>query len=173
MALFWSDRWLQGHSLLDLAPCLCNAVDSRVMKQRTVAQALQNNCWISDIRGALTVQVLIEYLRVWDLTHEIHLSTGRQDKLCWKWMADKIFSTSAYLACFIGQHPIEGAKILRKAWALAKCKFFIWLVLHDRCWTADRRKKHGLQEDDSCALCAQLPETIDHLLLCCPFSKQV
>jgi len=120
------------------------------------------------------VQVLIEYLRVWDLTHDIHLLTGHRDKLCWKWTADKIFSTSsAYSAFFIGQHPIERAKLLRKVRAPAKCKIFIWLVLHDRCWTADRRKKHGLQEDDSCALCAQLPETIDHLLLCCPFSKQV
>ena len=51
MALFWSDRWLQGQSLLDVAPCLCNAVDTRVRKRRTVAHALQNNCWISDISG--------------------------------------------------------------------------------------------------------------------------
>ena len=28
-ALFWTDRWLQGQSLLDLAPCLCNAVGAR------------------------------------------------------------------------------------------------------------------------------------------------
>ena len=46
-------------------------------------------------------------------------------------------------------------------------------MLHDRCWTATRRKKHGLQDDDSCVLCAQLPETIDHLLTSCPFSREV
>ena len=100
MALFWSDRWLQGQSLLDVAPCLCNAVDTRVRKRRTVAHALQNNCWISDISGALTVQVLIEYLRVWDLTHDIHLLTGHRDKLCWKWTAEKIFSTSSAYSAF-------------------------------------------------------------------------
>jgi hypothetical protein len=38
---------------------------------------------------------------------------------------------------------------------------------------ADRRKGHGLQDDDSCALCAQATETIDHLLVTCPFSKQI
>ena len=174
MALFWSDRWLHGQSLLDLAPCLCNVVDNRVRKQRTVAEALQNNCWVSDIKGALTVQVLIEYLRVWDLTHDIHLLTGHRDKLCWKWTADKIFSTSsAYSAFFIGQHPIERAKILRKVRAPAKCKIFIWLVIHDRCWTAARRKKHGLQDDDTCVLCAQMSETIDHLLTACPFTREV
>jgi len=31
--LFWTDRWLQGQSLLDLAPCLCNAVGARVKRQ--------------------------------------------------------------------------------------------------------------------------------------------
>jgi len=31
----------------------------------------------------------------------------------------------------------------------------------------------GLQDDDSCVLCAQLPETIDHLLTNCPFSQEV
>jgi hypothetical protein len=115
------------------------------------------------------------------------------DKICWRWTPDKTFSTSsAYLSFFIGQHPIVGAKLLRKVRAPAKCKFFIWLVLHKRCWTADRRKRpliwlvlhercwttderkmRGLQDDDSCALCNQSSETIDHLLITCPFSIEI
>ena len=41
-ALFWSDRWLEGHSIPELAPCLCNAVGvgARVNKKRMVAEAL-------------------------------------------------------------------------------------------------------------------------------------
>ena len=69
--------------------------------------------------------------------------------------------------------PGRGAKLLRRTRAPAKCKFFIWLVLHDRCWTAARRKRHGLQDDDACALCTQSSETVDHLLLTCPFSREV
>lgn len=38
---------------------------------------------------------------------------------------------------------------------------------------ADRRKRHGLQDDDDCALCAQEIETVGHLILGCPFAKQV
>jgi hypothetical protein len=34
-----------------------------------------------------------------------------------------------------------------------------WLALHCRLWTAERRKRHGLQDDDGCALCDQEPET--------------
>ena len=102
------------------------------------------------------------------------MHSDQPDKVCWKWTSDKAFSTSsAYKSFFIGQHPIEGATILRKARAPPKCKFFIWSVLHDRCWTAAQRKRHGLQDDDSCALCSQAPETTDHLLLCCPFSREL
>ena len=40
--LFWSDSWLEGVSLQDVAPSLCRAVSSRVRVQRTVAQALND-----------------------------------------------------------------------------------------------------------------------------------
>ena len=173
-ALFWTDRWLQGKSLVDVAPSLCRVIGPRIKKTRTVAQALQANRWTKDISGALTVQVILDYLLVWDLMRGVNLVDDRPDRLCWKWTADKVFSSSsAYRSFFIGQHPVEGATLLRKVRAPAKCKFFIWLVLHDRCWTADRRKRHGLQQNDSCTLCAQASETIDHLLICCPFSREL
>ena len=114
--LFWSDRWLHGKSLIDLAPCLVNAVCGRIKKKRTVAQALQNKQWISDITGALIVQVLLEYLQVWDRLQGVQLQENQPDKICWKWTSDKIFSTSsAYLVFFIGQHPIEGARFFVKS----------------------------------------------------------
>ena len=96
------------------------------------------------------------------------------DTICWKWTSNRVFTTaSAYRSFFIGQHPVEGAKLLRKTRVLAKCKFFIWLVLHDRFWTTARRKKHGLQDDDTCVLCAQTSETVDHLLTVCLFTREV
>ena len=172
-ALFWSDRWINGISLQDMAPCLCNVVSTRVRAQCTVAQALTNNQWIRDISGALTVQVLIEYLQVWDQMQLIQFNQI-PDRVCWKWTADRCFSTaSAYRSFFLGQYAVEGAKLLCKARAPPKCKFFIWLVIHDRCWIAHRRKRRNLQVDDSCALCCQEPETIDHLLTSCVFSREI
>jgi hypothetical protein len=52
-------------------------------------------------------------------------------------------------------------------------KFFLWLAIHGRLWTAERWKRHGLQDDDACVLCGQLPETIDHLLLSCVYAREV
>jgi len=63
-AMFWTDRWLQGKSLADIAPCLCAAVGRQAQNRRTVAQALQGDSWITDISGALTVQVILDYLLV-------------------------------------------------------------------------------------------------------------
>ena len=54
-----------------------------------------------------------------------------------------------------------------------KVRYFYWLVLHDRCWTAERRKRRGLQDSDDCALCSQASETINHLLVTCVFTKEV
>lgn len=65
-----------------------------------------------------------------------------------------------------------GAKELWKASAPPKAKPFFWLALHNRLWMADRRKRHGLQEDDKCAFCDQRSETADHLFASCVFSRE-
>lgn len=75
-ALFWEDRWLQGKGLAEIAPCLYAAVSPRDRKQKTVSSALCGDSWISDISGALTVQVILEYLLVWDMTRDIQLTQG-------------------------------------------------------------------------------------------------
>ena len=66
-----------------------------------------------------------------------------------------------------------GTKELWKARAPPKCKFFFWLLLHDRLWTAARRKRRGLQDEDVCALCDQEQETAQHLTGECVFAREV
>ena len=58
-------------------------------------------------------------------------------------------------------------------WAPGKCKFFMWLVAHNKCWTADRLAKRGLPHPECCPLCDQAEETIDHLLVSCVFTQEV
>jgi hypothetical protein len=57
--LFWSDPWLQGAHLVDIAPELTAAVPPRRHKRRSVACALHGNAWTCDITCALTVPVLM------------------------------------------------------------------------------------------------------------------
>lgn len=46
-----------------------------------------------------------------------------------------------------------------------KMLFFLWLVAHKKCWTADRLARHGIDHPDCCPFCDQEEESIDHLLV--------
>ena len=59
-----------------------------------------------------------------------------------------------------------------KSWAPGKCKFFLWLVAHDKCWTTDRLARRGLPHPAQCPLCDQEEETVNHLLVSCVFARQ-
>ena len=63
--LFWKDRWLGGRTLAEIAPNLFKAVPKRTVNTRTVAQALHHRSWIQDVKGARTVVVMLEFLRMY------------------------------------------------------------------------------------------------------------
>ena len=48
----------------------------------------------------------------------------------------------------------------------------MWLVAHNRCWTADRLARRGLPHPDRCLLCDQEEENIQHLHIGCVFARQ-
>jgi hypothetical protein len=138
-----------------------------------VAEALLDSSWTHNITGTLTVQVIPEYLTIWEMVQPIQL-TDEEDKFLWRWTTDQQYSaSSSYKALFIRQSTLPGAKILRKIRAPPKCKFFGWLVLHDRRWTAHWRFRHNLQDQDVCALCDQDSETLDNLFVWCSYSREV
>jgi hypothetical protein len=58
-----------------------------------------------------------------------------------------------------------------KTWAPPRCKFFLWLAAHNRCWIADRLAKRGLDHPPKCPLCDQKDETLDHLLVSCVLTR--
>ena len=54
-----------------------------------------------------------------------------------------------------------------------KCKFFAWLVINNRIWTADRLQKRGWPNCNMCPLCKQVQESAAHLLFKCRYTVRV
>ena len=169
----WTDNWTTVGPLCHFAPALYAAA-SRHCKRLSVKDGLLNNRWASGIVGALTTPVLCQFLRVWELLRQVQLNPLASDRFIWKWSTDGSYSaSSAYRAFFYGSIELPGARELWRVKAPPRVKFFFWLALHRRLWTAERRKRHGLQDDDACVLCCQEPEDADHLLLGCVVARQL
>jgi hypothetical protein len=62
--LFWLDLWVDDRCIADMAPDLLATVHPRRQNKRTVATALQQNAWLHDIVGTLTIPVLMQYVEV-------------------------------------------------------------------------------------------------------------
>jgi hypothetical protein len=60
--LFWTDKWINAKRVSDIAPRLFSLIPKRIAAKRTGQDALPNRRWIADIRGALSVGALIDYL---------------------------------------------------------------------------------------------------------------
>jgi hypothetical protein len=82
--LLWKDRWLNGTSIADLAPHLIQNIARRVINRRTIAEAIYNHRWVADIKGALTIPVLVEYVQVRDQVQGVVLQQDVSDTFRWK-----------------------------------------------------------------------------------------
>ena len=103
-------------------------------KKRTVHDALVENRWIFDIRGALTINVLIEYLRLWEKLSGFKLQAEVDDTHIWQFSASGHYSSkTAYEALFTGAIQFKPRKRIWKSWSPGKCKFFMWTVAHKKC----------------------------------------
>jgi hypothetical protein len=116
------------------SPDVVGAVAKRIRKTRTMVEELLNDQWIRNIQGSLSTHTLGQYVSLWNRMQGVRLRHDVADKFLWKWSPDRQYSTaSAYRAFFHGQCGIAGAKELGKTAAPARCKFFLWLALLDRC----------------------------------------
>lgn len=123
-AKLWTDAWAPVGPLCFFAPDLFTAI-SRTGKRRTVKDGLYQHHWAREIVGALTTQVLCQYLRVWRLLNNLELDPLASGRFIWKWSPDgKYSASSAYRAFFVGAASLPGAKELWRAKAPLCVKFF-------------------------------------------------
>jgi hypothetical protein len=64
---------------------------------------LTNLTWISDIQGALTVGVMVDYLHLWDILADFLLQPNVEDRHIWRFSSDGQYSAkTAYKRFFVG-----------------------------------------------------------------------
>jgi hypothetical protein len=113
-------------------------------------------------------------VKIWDIIDSIVLQHEVPDQFRWKLTQSGSYSSkSAYAAFFVGTIKMGPWKRIWRSWAPPRCKFFIWLFFHNRCWTADRLAKRGLPHPEACPFCEQAEETIQHFLVECVFTRQI
>jgi hypothetical protein len=122
--LFWADKWISEQRICDIAPRLFQCIPRRITK-RTVQEALLNRRCISDIKGALSVGVLVEYIQIWNLLSEIVLQPSIVDKHVFSIALDGNYSAKvAYEGLFMGSVYFSHNPTVWKTWAMPKCRFF-------------------------------------------------
>jgi hypothetical protein len=96
------------------------------------------------------------------------------DTHIWRLSATGHYSAkSAYEGLFLGTTGFEPCQRIWKTWGLPKCKFFLWLAAHSRCWNTDYLARRGLDHPEKCPLCDQEDETLKHLLVSCAFHSPI
>ncbi|GJN34910.1 hypothetical protein PR202_gb23618 [Eleusine coracana subsp. coracana] len=171
--LIWTDNWLHGSSISVIAPRIFMLVLKQKRNKHTVKEALLHDQWTQDIRGALGVAALAVLLVLVNNLDEVQLSPDVQDEHKWRFSESGQYSAkSAYTTLFIGATQFQPWQLIWKSWAPSKCQFFMWLALHNRCWTADHLAKRGLPHPERCGLCDQEEESMQHLLIGCVVAKK-
>jgi hypothetical protein len=93
----------------DFAPNLVKFVKPEARKI-SVAAALQNNQWVAQIRGALSIPAIAEFLTVWERIQLVVNLGIEDDKVLWKLTPAGVYSSSsAYQAYFLGQTRMMAA----------------------------------------------------------------
>ena len=110
---------------------------------------------------------LCQFVGLWEKLQPVNLSTQR-DKINWN-----ILGESAYGVQFSAR--IEQPEIARvwRSKLEGKVKFYMWLPLQNRNWTADRLQARGWPHNASCKFCDQEQETAMHLTLQCCYAREV
>jgi hypothetical protein len=97
-----------------------------------------------------------------------------EDQHRWLPSSSGLYSaSSAYKLFHGGATTFEPAKRIWKTWAPPRCKYFICLASLNRCWTADRLARCGMDRPDRCPQCDQQDETVQHIVVACAFTRDV
>jgi len=169
-ASFWQSSWLNGQAPMDLFPDLFRLA---WRKNKTIKEELFQQNWTRGLWRMQTVEQMADFVALWDSVQELQLSNN-PDTIAWRWTADGVYTAkSAYKAQFLGSYSPFRGDYIWQAEAEGKHRFFAWLLVQSKILTADQLQARQWPCNPTRSLCNQEQETASHLLLHCPFARQV
>jgi hypothetical protein len=170
-AIFWTSRWLHRQAPATLFPAL---YEHSKRKKRNVKEALNNNNWIRDVDYSMTEILIREFMSLCGQLSDVVLLPLQEDRVTWLHSPDGQYTaSSAYRMQFLGLTTSPTAETTWKTKAPPRCRFFVWLMLQNRIWTAARLQIRGWPNDYFCPLCIRNLETVSHLFQECCFSREI
>jgi hypothetical protein len=143
-SLLWESAWLRGMAPRDIYPLIYSISNG---KNRSIHEALSNNRWIQDLHfnhDDFSAAHIHEYCQLWSEVNQLRLVHNTSDLIKWKFtMSGQYTAQSTYQAQFYGVTRMNFNSIICGAWVPPKCKFFSWLAVQNKVWTADRLARRG------------------------------
>ena len=172
---FWTDRWIDGKSVNDIAPAILQLVPMRTRNRRTVQEALVDNRWTLDMVGELPLEGFVQCIELCAAILQVERNIEEEDLFTWPCSSSGQYTAgSTYERLCQGGERFATAVCIWKAKAPLKCKIFQWLAIRRRLWTTDRRARHGLQDAPSaCFVCLQELDSVEHILVQCSYAREV
>ncbi|KAM0862116.1 hypothetical protein ACQ4PT_045457 [Festuca glaucescens] len=107
-------------------------------KKLSVKDALSQGKWMRGLERMISLQDLEDFAKLWENVREIQL-TDRIDTVTWILMTDAAYSAeSAYEVQLYGRLVLPYLNNVWKAKMEEMVRFFLWLLLQNWLWTADR-----------------------------------
>jgi mannosylglycoprotein endo-beta-mannosidase len=172
---FWQDVWC-GDIPLSLAfPVVYSLA---LNKEATVAEYVEVNdgivAWnVSFVRSANDWE-LEEFSAFFSKLYGTAIRRGEDDKMAWTGSKNGSFTVRSMYSSVVSRSranfPWKG---IWKTKCPLKVSFFVWEATHGKILTSDNLRRKDIYIADWCYLCRDNGESVDHVLLHCPFSRGI
>jgi hypothetical protein len=115
--------------------------------------------------------LLPAFVSLWIAVAGLQLVPGAADAFTWRCSEYGSYSASSvYRMQFLGSTLSPLLPTIWQAWVSAKCGQLAWLFVQNRVLTADHLMARRWPNSYFCPLCMRNLETVEHLLVECPWS---
>lgn len=93
--LFWRDKWIHGVAAADIAPLLVASVQTRMINNRTVQQALEDGRWMHDFEANISFTAQIQCMHLCHAIATVECDPTEPDGFTWPASASGVYTTKS------------------------------------------------------------------------------